>query len=124
LQVALFGVATAPVVALLLWRANVGEWFCLVFPLVGLTPVVIRTLQNFTLELCDPADHPRYLGTLGLCVSLPLFLSPLVGLLIDWIGFEIVFIGICAVVLVGWVTTLRLREPRNHVSVSFLQTSD
>jgi len=124
LQVALLGIAAAPVVALLLRHANVGAWFCLVFPLVGLTPVVIRTLQNFTLEICEPADHPRYLSTIGLCVSLPLFLSPLVGLLIDLIGFEIVFIGIFLVVLVGWLTTLRLVEPRHHVNVSFLQTSD
>ncbi|MDP6468871.1 MAG: hypothetical protein QF918_14080 [Pirellulaceae bacterium] len=124
LQVALLGIAAAPIAALLLRHANVGAWFCLVFPLVGLTPVVIRTLQNFTLEICVPADHPRYLSTMGLCVSLPLFLSPMVGLLIDLMGFEIVFIGICVVVLVGWLTTLRLREPRDHVNVSFLQTSD
>lgn len=124
LQAALLGIAAAPILALLLWFADVGVWFCLVFPLVGLTPVVIRTLQNFTLEICEPADHPRYLSTLGLCVSLPLFLSPGVGLLIDLIGFEIVFVGICLVVLVGWLTTLRLHEPRQHVNVSFLQTSD
>jgi MFS family permease len=124
LQIALLGIAAAPIVALVLRLANVGGWYCLVFPLVGLTPVVIRTLQNFTLEICEPADHPRYLSTMALCVSLPLFLSPLVGLLIDLIGFEIVFIGICVIVLIGWLMTLRLREPRHHVNVSFLQTSD
>lgn len=124
LQVTLLGVAAAPVVALLLRYANAGGWFCLVFPLVGLTPVVIRTLQNFTLEISTAEDHPRYLSTLGLCVSLPLFLSPAAGQLIDLIGFEIVFMGICLVVLVGWATTMGLREPRHHVHVSFLQTSD
>lgn len=124
LQVSLLGVAAAPVVALLLWYAHAGVWFCLVFPLVGLTPVVIRTLQNFTLEISASGDHPRYLSTLGLCVSLPLFLSPGVGQLIDLIGFEIVFIGICLVVVAGWVWALGLREPRQHVNVSFLQTSD
>ena len=124
LQVAMLGAAAAPVVALALRFADVGALYCLVFPLVGLTPVVIRTLQNFTLELCEAGDHPRYLSTLGLCMSVPLFFSPLVGLLIDLVGFEIVFLGTCMIVVLGWLATFSLREPRHHVNVSFLQTSD
>jgi len=124
LQVTLLGIAAAPIIAMLLRHADAGGWFCLVFPLLGLTPVVIRTLQNFALELSGPHDHPRYLSTLGLCISLPLFFSLAAGKLIDLIGFEIVFVGICLVVLAGWTTTLWLREPRQHVHVGFLQTSD
>ena len=74
-----------------------------VFILVGLTPVVYRTFQNFALEICTPEDHPRYLSTLGLCMAAPMFFSPLVGLLVDLVGFTVVFLGIAGLVLVGWL---------------------
>ena len=73
----------------------------------------MRYLNNYTLELCGGKDHPRYLSTLGLAMSLPpILLSPLVGGLIDWISFEVVFLIVIACVMFGWVLTFRIKEPR------------
>ncbi len=116
LRLLLLGVCAAPLVALALDQAGDsgrGVYF-LVFILVGLTPVTIRTLYNFALELCQPADHPRYLSTLSICMSAPIFLSPLVGLLIGVIGFAPVFLVISGIVLLGWLLTFGLNEPRHH----------
>jgi hypothetical protein len=57
-------------------------------------------------------------------MAAPMFLSPLVGLLVDRVGFGRVFLGIAGLVLLGWLITFRLMEPRQHVSMEFLQTDD
>lgn len=120
LRIGMLGIATGPALAIGL-QASGGAWlFPLVFIFVGLTPVVLRTLQNFTLELCPTEDHPRYLSTLALCSSVPMLGSPLVGLLVDQIGFATVFLAMSAIVLVGWLLTFGLHEPREHVSSGFL----
>ncbi len=124
LQFALLGIAAAPALAIVLRHLQAGGLYLFVFPLVGLTPVVQRTLQNFTLELSAAEDHPRYLSTLSLCISLPMFLSPLLGWCIDLVGFDLVFGAICGAALLGWLTTFALHEPREHVNLGFLQTSD
>ena len=79
-------------------------------------PIVIRTLNNLTLELSPRAEHPRYLGTLNLCLSGPAALSPLAGLLIDLFGFKAVFLGISLIILLSWLMTFRLHEPRHDNS--------
>ncbi len=116
LNVLMSALSAAPILALLVSRAqNVHEnWYTVVFLLMGLTPIVIRTLNNYTLEIAGHDDHPRYLSTLGLCVAAPpLLLSVFVGLLVDWFSFELVFcIGASCIVL-GWLTTFRLVEPRD-----------
>ena len=122
LLIGMVGIATAPVLAIGLqyfprWG---GLLFPIVFVFVGLTPVILRTLQNFTLELCSAEDHPRYLSTLAVCSSLPMLLSPIVGLLIDLVGFEVVFLSMAAVVLVAWLVCFGLVEPREHVTVGYL----
>ncbi len=126
LLIALLGIATAPLLAIGLRQLPAwgGRLFPLVFVFVGLTPVVLRTLQNFTLELSAPADHPRYLSTLALCVSLPMLLSPLVGMLVDTIGFEAIFLSMAAVVLMAWLLCFGLEEPREHVNVGYLPPVD
>jgi hypothetical protein len=85
---------------------------------VGLTPVTIKMMTNYTLEISDPADHPRYVSTLGLCVAMPIMLcSPLVGLVLSYTSFELVFLaGACLIALAG-VLTCRLREPRHDARV-------
>jgi len=123
LQCALLGVAAAPPVTIALCYWDVGAAFTLVFLLLGLNPVVFRTLQNFTLEVAAADDHPRYLSTLSLCIGLPMLLSPLVGWGIDAAGFQVVFGLITSTVLLGWLATFRLFEPRDRVTINLLNTS-
>jgi len=114
LRIAMLAIAAAPVSAIIL--LHVGELgtqlYHFVFVLVGCTPVVLRTLQNYTLEVADPADHPRYLSTLSLCSALPMFLSFVVGHWVDVFGFEAVFLSIAGLILLAWLLTFRLQEPR------------
>jgi MFS family permease len=86
------------------------------FFLLGLTPVMMRTLMNFALELSEPADHPRYISTLKLCMAVPFVFSPLIGLLVDVAGFRIVFASIACLIALGGVMTFRLAEPRRDNS--------
>jgi MFS family permease len=126
LQLTLLGIAAAPTLAigLLHFGAKGRMAYPLVFVLVGLTPVVYRTFHNFALEICSPPEHPRYLSCLGLCMAAPMCASPLVGLAIDALGFEIVFVAIALIVLAGWFVTFRLAEPRRHVTVGIYPTDD
>lgn len=97
-----------------------GEfWFNVVFFLVGLTPVTFRVLFNYTLEVTGNSEHPRYLSTLGLMMAGPAILtSALFGAMVDWISFEFVFGLVVACLLVGWVLTFTLTEPRNRSAIS------
>ena len=87
--------------------------FLVVFFLLGLTPVTMRTFSNYTLEIADAQKQPIYLSTLGACMALPVvFLSTLVGALIDRIGFAPMFLLVIAVLFIGWSLTFGLDEPR------------
>jgi predicted MFS family arabinose efflux permease len=86
--------------------------FPLVFLFVGLTPVAQKTFNNYTLEITDAQHHPRYLSTLSLCMAIPIFASPLVSPLINAVGFEAIYIGVVVLLLVGWLLSFGLIEPR------------
>ena len=118
LRIALLAICCAPVSALVLAQLDaVGpSLYFMIFLLVGLTPVTLKTLINYTLEICDSEDHPRYLSTISLCVALPVFCSPLVGWFVDLFSFEAVFITITVLVFLGWLLTFSLQEPRHHVT--------
>jgi hypothetical protein len=92
---------------------QVGVWaFPLVFTFVGLTPVAQKTFNNYTLEITEPEHHPRYLSTLSLCMAAPIFTSPLISPLIDLVGFEAVYAGVCLLLVTGWFLSFGLKEPR------------
>jgi hypothetical protein len=118
LQLLLLALCAAPPLALVVagWGGELSYLFSLVFVLVGLTPVAVRILNNYALEVSEPADHPRYLSTLSLCMSAPILLSPLVGWSIEGLGFAPVFLVITAIVFGGWLLSFTLREPRNTLS--------
>ena len=91
-------------------------WYTLVFGMLGIMPVTIRMFNYYTLEIADRGNHPRYLSTLSLAMSVPpFFLSVFFGWLVDRVGFEIVFSIVVACMLVGWVLTFWLKEPRAEV---------
>lgn len=115
LRVIILTLAFTPVLTVVLGRVDPAVGRLLypgVFALLGLTPVMMRTTQNYTLEICRVADHPRYLGTLGFCLAIPFCLSPLVGWSIDLVGFEPVFLGGAMLMVAGGLVTFRLVEPR------------
>lgn len=117
LRLALLGIVCAPATAILLSRTEAVDvrLYAAVFVLIGLTPVTIKVFNNYTLEISKPEDHPRYLSTLILCMSAPIVVvSPLVGWLVDAVGFEVVFLCIGSLVAVGWLLTLGLDEPRHQ----------
>ena len=115
LRLLLFGLFLLPGLALYLtYNLNWGRGiYWGIFLLLGLVPVTLRTLQNYTLELVPGTDYPRYLSTLGLCIAAPMMVSPLVGLAIDRWGFDGVFLCVSLVLLVGWFQTFLLAEPRH-----------
>jgi len=116
LRLMMFGVMILPMISIFIVRAgDVGvplfDWF---FILMGVTPITFRAFTNYTLEMVPPKLHPQYLATKSLCIAAPVLLSPLIGLLIDITSFEVVFAGITAVLLAGWILTWYLVEPRHE----------
>ncbi len=89
--------------------------FWTVFIALGIAPLVLRILVNYALEICGPADHPRYLSTISLCVAVPFLLSPLVGWLVDLVGFQQVFLTAAGLIVLAGLMTFRLEEPRHHL---------
>jgi MFS family permease len=112
--------AAAPLLALALSYVGPASRpvFPLVFILVGLVPVTLRIMHNYTLEMAEPPDHPRYLSAINLVMAAPILLSPFLGWLIDLFGFDPVFLGIALAIGVGWVMTYGLYEPRHAVGQS------
>jgi hypothetical protein len=102
-----------------LWLSTSGQfgtrWFFLVFGFLGLSPVAIRTFNNYALELVDRPQHPRYLAMLNLAMAGPgVVASLLVGLAIDLIGYEPTFTVVVLFQFVGYLLCFRLIEPRRH----------
>ncbi len=106
-----------PVAAISLshWAAWGAALYPLVFFFIGLTPVGFKTLNNYTLEISTAEDHPRYLSTLGLCFAVPLFVSPVLGWVVEATSFDTVFFAVSGVVFTGWLLSFRLREPRHAI---------
>jgi len=116
LRVMMFGVMILPLFSVMIVHSGqhgviLFDWF---FILMGVVPITFRAFTNYTLELVPPDKHPQYLATKSLCIAAPVFLSPLVGLVIDWTSFELVFVGITVVLFAGWLMTLFLVEPRHQ----------
>jgi MFS family permease len=89
--------------------------FALVFVIQGVhnTARAIGSI-NFLLELAPPIERAIYVGAANGAVGLAVFLSPLGGAIVDWLGFESLFLFSLAWSLIAVVLSLSLEEPRNE----------
>jgi len=112
----LVGAAT-PLIALSLASTpgdnTLSDWYWVTFAMLGVAPVTLRTLTNFNLELTTPDNHPLYVSTLNVCIAVPFAAAPLVGYLVDAIGFTVVFLFCSCITATGCVLTFWLPEPRH-----------
>ena len=116
LRLLIFSSALAPALAIMFSHLpNGGSLFWIVFVCLGIMPLVLRMVINYTLEICPQADHPRYLSTVSLCLAAPFLFSPLVGWLVDVTSFDLVFLTTIGLTMLGGLMTFRLEEPRHHV---------
>lgn len=118
LRIAVLGLSTGPLFSILLAQASpesARALFWMVFMPLGFMPVTIKLLINYTLEAAPDDDHPRYVAAIGLCIAVPvIFGSPIVGYLAGAVGCVPIFIGGFVVMLLAFVQSLRLPEPRHE----------
>jgi len=109
--------AFTPLLAVGISRMPSGaQLYWIIFALIGFTPVSARIVTNYTLEIAPQEKHPQYLGVMSLFQAIPLFVSPLIGALIEQFAFEPVFFACSALVVLGFLLTFRLVEPRFNQS--------
>ena len=89
-------------------------YFWTTFFVLGMQPVTFKTFTNYTLELTEPARHPRYLSTLTICMATPFLLALPVGWLVGRLGPTPVFVAVASLIAAGALLTFRLAEPREH----------
>ena len=107
-------VAATPILALLTADRTIfyGWGYLLVFFLLGIMPIVLRTLVNYTLELAPRSKHPRYVATLQVMQAVPLVFSVPFGLIAERLGFMPIFVGTAVAVGIGAAASFLLVEPR------------
>ena len=116
IRIQAFLCSLTPILTLALTREDLIDdgrrWFWIAFVFLGLVPVTMKTFINYTLELTTPENHPHYVSTMSVCFAVPFVLSPVVGWLIDQIGFEPIFASISATIFLSFLLTFRMSEPR------------
>lgn len=116
IRVALFLSALTPLTAILFAEGifpGGREWYWLTFAMLGLTPVTMRAIFSYTLELAEPPDHPRYLSTMRVCYAVPFVFAPLVGWLMDVLPFAVPFGMVSGLVFLSGILTFWMAEPRH-----------
>lgn len=116
LRIAAFLAAFTPLIAVLLaspWFPSGRQWFWITYVFLGLTPVTMKTIANYTLELVPRDKHPQYLSTMTICYTIPFLLSPLLGVVIDFIPWQLPFLAVSGTIACGGLLTFRMAEPRH-----------
>ena len=80
-------------------------------------PIQVIGGTNYLLELKPSIERVLYVGLASGVAGLAFFASPLGGALVDWLGFEALFLAAlgCALLAVG--ISLRLEEPRRRLAI-------
>lgn len=116
IRIQVFLCSLTPVLTLALTHGDFVEdgrrWFWIAYVFLGLVPVTMKTFINYTLELTTPENHPRYVSTMSVCFAIPFVLSPVIGWLIDRLGFVPIFALIFGSMSAGFLLTFRMSEPR------------
>ncbi len=118
LRIAAFLAAFTPLIAVLLassWFPSGRQWFWITYVFLGLTPVTMKTIANYTLELVPRDRHPQYLSTMTICYTIPFLLSPLLGVVIDFIPWQLPFLAVSGTIACGGLLTFRMAEPRHDL---------
>ncbi len=116
LRIAAFLAAFTPLIAVLLaspWFPLGRQWFWITYVFLGITPVTMKTIVNYTLELVPRDRHPQYLSTMTICYTVPFLLSPLLGAIIDYIPWQVPFLAVSGTIACGGLLTFRMAEPRH-----------
>jgi hypothetical protein len=117
-RLAALAAALPPAVALLILRLPKGgpdqSWvFALVFLLQGLYATASAIgISNYVLELAPSIERVLYVGFAHGLVGLALFASPIGGLIVDWLGFEPLFLFALLCGLAAIYLSIGLEEPR------------
>jgi MFS family permease len=79
-----------------------------------LRPAGIISGSNILLEIAPPVERPVYLGFANTVLGLTLLATGVGGLVVDWFGFEGLFVLALACQGLAFVFSTRLREPRGE----------
>lgn len=122
-QVSAFVSVLIPAIALTT-RGGFSVLFILVFVLAG-SFIAGRRIgrTNFLLDAAPPKDRPVYIGLNG-TLSLPVMIFPLLGgMIVQHLSYVFLFGVALSVVLVGFVLSLGLKEPRKEGTSGIQKTN-
>jgi MFS family permease len=114
----------APAVALFIAHLpGEGPDKSLIFTLVFVSSGAHQTAAfigggNYLLELAPAGERAMYIGFTNTTIGVAVFASPLGGAMVDWLGFESLFLLSLAFGLVAVFFSLGLEEPRDRLSAA------
>ena len=114
IQISAFLSLLVPLIALIT-PSHLSTPFILLFVLIGFF-IAGRGLggTNFLLGIAPPKDRPTYVSING-TLTLPVMIFPLIGgLVAQHISYSALFLLTLATLLIGFILSLRLREPAHR----------
>jgi MFS family permease len=89
--------------------------FALVFLAAGMFgPGSAMGLTNYLLDVAPDEQRPLYLAFTNTLFGLARFMGMLGGLIVDWVGFDVLFGAAAIFYLIAFVGSITLAEPRDR----------
>jgi len=120
MQLVALTASLAPAFALLIIHLpDIGLDKSLIFTLVFVLYGAHQTAAfigggNYLLELAPASERVMYVGFTNTTIGLAVFTSPVGGAIVDWLGFEVLFLFSLACALIALFLSLGLEEPRER----------